>query len=311
MERTRLGSTDIQVSRVGFGGCPMGGHGWGEVEDGLVQNAIHAAVDRGVNFFDVADVYGLGHSEEILGEVLSPQRSNVVVATKFGVVVGAAGKSSYDSRPAWILKAVDQSLKRLKTDYIDLYQLHYWDGETPFDDIFDCLDRLRELGKIRCFGICNTGFAQLGLEHIRSLTAYSFEFSLAQPKHHSEIALFRERSAASFLSWGTLGQGILSGKYRREGGFGTDDRRSRVEYTNFHGEGFERSMRILKRMESVGLQAGGRSLHEIAIRWVLDSCLGSIALVGMKNPDQVRKNLRALTWSLPEDLILELNAAVY
>jgi myo-inositol catabolism protein IolS len=132
----------------------MGGHGWGKVSEGDLVEAVHGALDHGVNFFDTADTYGLGKSEEILGSALKGRRQNAIIATKFGVRVENA-TTRYDNSPEWIDKAVCSSLQRLNTDYIDLYQIHYRDGKTPLDDVVFKLEELKEKGFIRYYGLCN------------------------------------------------------------------------------------------------------------------------------------------------------------
>ena len=134
MEYIKLKNTDISVSRLCMGGCPMGGYGWGYVSENAVIATVHRAIDGGVNFFDTADTYGLGQSERTLAKALEGRRENVIIATKFGVRT-EKGKTSYDNSPEYIEKALHNSLKRLNTDYIDLYQIHYRDTTTPLDAV--------------------------------------------------------------------------------------------------------------------------------------------------------------------------------
>ena len=154
MEYLTLKGTDLKVSRLCLGGCPMGGYGWGDVQDEELIKTIHAALDAGITMFDNADSYGLGHSEEILGKGLGKRRNNVVIATKFGVRV-ENGKTFYDNSPEYIRTACENSLKRLGTDYIDLYQVHYRDGKTPIAEVVNALDELKAEGKIRYYGLSN------------------------------------------------------------------------------------------------------------------------------------------------------------
>ena len=154
MEYITLKNSDLNVSQFCMGGCPMGGYGWGNVQESELIDAVHAALDQGVNFFDTADTYGLGQSEITLGKALGSRRKDVVVASKFGVRVGD-GKTVYDNSPAWIEEALHGSLKRLGTDYIDLYQVHYRDGITPIGLVVETLEKLKGQGKIRYYGLCN------------------------------------------------------------------------------------------------------------------------------------------------------------
>ena len=137
-----------------MGGCPMGQYGWGEVQEKELLNAVSAAIDQGINFFDTADTYGLGTSEKTLAKALGEKRKDVIIADKFGVRV-ENGKTFYDNSPEYIGKALEESLKRLNTDYIDLYQVHYRDGVTPISDIIDTLEKYKQKGYIRYYGLSN------------------------------------------------------------------------------------------------------------------------------------------------------------
>lgn len=143
MEYITLKNTNISVSRLCMGGCPMGGYGWGNVSESELIDAVRAALDCGVNFFDTADTYGLGQSEKTLAKALSGDRNKAVIATKFGVRVENS-KTFYDNSPEYIVKALDASLKRLGTDHVDLYQIHYRDGVTPLDAVVETLERQKK-----------------------------------------------------------------------------------------------------------------------------------------------------------------------
>ncbi|MBQ1234504.1 MAG: aldo/keto reductase, partial [Oscillospiraceae bacterium] len=132
----------------------MGGYGWGDVQNAELLDAIHQALDMGVNFFDTADTYGLGESERTLAKGLGNRRKDVIIATKFGVRVGG-GKTVYDNSPEYMEEALNASLQRLGTDYIDLYYIHYRDGVTPMEEVVGKLEQLRDQGKIRYFGLSN------------------------------------------------------------------------------------------------------------------------------------------------------------
>ena len=152
MEYITLQNTGLRVSRFCMGGCPMGGYGWGSVQESELLDAIHAALDAGVNFFDTADTYGLGQSERTLAKGLGSRRRDVVIESKFGVRVGG-GKTVYDNSPEYIQQALEESLRRLNTDYIDVYLIHYRDGKTPIADVVGKLEELKVAGKLRYYGL--------------------------------------------------------------------------------------------------------------------------------------------------------------
>ena len=287
----------------------MGQHGWGPTSDGDLIAAVHAALDRGINFFDTSDTYGLGRSEVLLGKALASRRQEAVIATKFGVR-HEGGKTTYDCSPAWIRSAVDASLARLNTDVIDLYQMHYWDGRTPLDDVFGALEELRAAGKIRAFGVTN-----FDVSHIRhvplpdALVTFSHAYNLTNRSAEPSIAGVAGPRELTFLSWGSLGHGMLSGKYSAGTSFGPDDRRSRPVYSAFHGEGLDKSLRIVDAMRSIVADSPGRTLAQVAIRWILDRLPASVALVGIKNPAQLAENAGAFGWRLTPDQFDALDRA--
>lgn len=303
MEYLTLSHSDLRVSRLCLGGCPMGGHGWGEVQEQELLAAVHAALDGGVTFFDTADVYGLGQSERLLGKALAARRHEVVIASKFGVCVGQ-GATRYDNSPDYIRKALEGSLQRLHTDYLDLYQLHYRDGVTPLAEVCATLEQLRQEGKIRYFGLSNIlakDFDELSSLADRFVSVQD-EYSLACRKHERELQVLRDQFGLTPLTWGSLGQGILTGKYGREVTFASNDRRSREVYVNFHGEKLLRNLEIVEAMRPLA-QAYGKSVAAVAIRFILDYLHESVVLVGAKRPDQVHGNVDALDWHLaPHDV---------
>ena len=303
MEYLTLSHSDLRVSRLCLGGCPMGGHGWGEVQEQELLAAVHAALDGGVTFFDTADVYGLGQSERLLGKALAARRHEVVIASKFGVCVGQ-GATRYDNSPDYIRKALEGSLQRLHTDYLDLYQLHYRDGVTPLTEVCETLEQLRQEGKIRYFGLSN--IQEKDFDELSSLAdrfvSVQDEYSLACRKHERELQVLRDQFGLTPLTWGSLGQGILTGKYGREVTFASNDRRSREVYVNFHGEKLLRNLEIVEAMRPLA-QAYGKSVAAVAIRFILDYLHESVVLVGAKRPDQVHGNVDALDWHLaPHDV---------
>lgn len=154
MEYITLKNSELKVSRLCMGGCPMGGYGWGDVQEQELKDAVKTCLDEGVNYFDTSDTYGLGQSERTLAKALGNRRKDVVIQTKFGVRY-ADGKSTYDNRPEYIEEALEKSLKNLNTDYVDVYVIHYRDGVTPIGDVVEKLDQLKRQGKIRYYGLSN------------------------------------------------------------------------------------------------------------------------------------------------------------
>lgn len=294
------------ISRLGFGCCPMGGHGWGITDEKELIRAVHTALDHGINLFDTADIYGIGVSEKVLGKALRGRRHKAVIATKFGVR-REQGKIFYDNSLKWTKQALDLSLSRLQTEYIDLYQMHYWDGKTPIDEVFSFLDDFRKAGKILAFGVTNIDLVDKGfVQPIDKLTTFSFEHSLANRIHESQIYSMHEKLRLCFLSWGSLGQGILSGKYDQNIKFAENDRRRREVCCNFYGKKLEHNLRIVDYIRTILPYYENKTIVQIAIRWILDQIAFSIALTGIKRKEQLMENLGALNWRLNKEHLVKL-----
>lgn len=299
MEYITLKHTNLRVSRFCMGGCPMGGYGWGNVQEEELIAAVHAALDAGVTFFDTADTYGLGQSEKTLAKGLGSHRQEVVIESKFGVRVGG-GQTVYDNSPAYIRQALEASLQRLGTDYIDVYLIHYRDGKTPIGDVVATLEALKAEGKIRYYGLSNIhgdGLQEL-LPYRGSFACCQDEFSLACRRNEADLRTVQRELDVTPMTWGSLGQGILTGKYTRENVcFGADDRRSREIYVNFHGEKLEQNLRIVDVLRTIAA-AHGKSVPACAIRYILDAIPDSVVLAGVKRPAQLASNLEAMDWHL-------------
>jgi myo-inositol catabolism protein IolS len=298
METITLKGTALHGSRLCIGGCPAGEHGWGNVSRAEVERAFLQALEMGVNFFDTADVYGLGRSEETLGETLLAHRNRAVIATKFGVRV-ENGHTFWDNSPAYIEKALAASLKRLRTDHIDLYQVHNLDSHTPIPAMMEALIAHKEKGDILAIGLSNVTPDQIPtfLPYREHLAGFQNHYSLAHRDDEAAVKKLSAQLAAAPLTWGSLGQGVLTGKYDANAHFGDDDRRSRPEYTNFHGETLLKNLRIVDAMRPIA-KAHGVPLAAVAIRWILDMLPGSVVITGVKTSTQAQDNAQAMTFTL-------------
>ena len=302
MEYITLKHSDLTVSRLCMGGCPMGGYGWGNVQESELIRAVHVALEQGITFFDTADTYGLGQSEITLGKALGQHRREVAIASKFGVRVGG-GKTVYDNSPQWIRDALEGSLRRLNTDYIDLYQVHYRDGVTPIEAVVDTLDELKRKGYIRYYGLSNIHQEDIPelLPYIGKFISFQDEYSLACRKNEADLFAAAKKLEMNPMTWGSLGQGILTGKYTKDNvNFGSDDRRSREIYVNFHGKQLEKNLEIVEVMKMAAAKYE-KPLAAVAIRYILDYLPESVVLCGAKRPEQVLGNAEGMDWKLEEE----------
>ncbi len=308
MKKVQIKKTDLLVSPLCMGGCPLGGYGWGDTVRQDLIDAVRTAIDNGINFFDTADTYGLGESERTLAEALGADSQRAVITTKFGVRI-ENGKTFYDNSREYIFQAVEGSLKRLNRDCIDLYQVHYRDGKTPLCDVAESLERLKEQGKIRYYGLSNIHKEdEEELKQFKENPFVSFqdEYSLACRKNENDMFSFRDNFEMTPFTWGSLGQGILSGKYDKNCKFDSNDRRSRDIYVNFHGEKLLKNLEIVEVLKEIAAETG-KSVSSVAIRWILDYLQDSVVIVGAKSPKQVLQNAEAMSFTLTKDQVERLN----
>lgn len=307
MEYIKLKNSDLVVSRLCMGGCPMGGYDWGDTNEQDFIDAIHTALDNGVNFFDTADTYGLGQSEITLGKGLGNRRSKVIIESKFGVR-RINGKTIYDNSPDYIEEALNATLERLGTDYLDIYTIHYRDGKTPLKDVVNKLIELRDKGKIRYFGISN--FNKQDFDELKQFKGMFVncqnEFSLACRKNEKDLIGASKLINVNPMTWGSLGQGILTGKYDINSTFGQNDRRRRDVYINFHGKKLEHNLKIVEYLKQVAANHK-KSVAACAIRFILDYIPESIVLAGVKKPSQLLSNVEAMGWHLTKEEFNTLN----
>ena len=307
MDYYKLKNEAMELSALGFGCGPMGLYDYGDVSESELIQAVHIALEGGVTLFDTADIYGLGTSERILGKALGAKRSQAKIASKFGVRKDSQGNTFYDNSPEWMEKALEASLKRLNTDYLDLYQVHYDDKKIPLEALFETLEKKCDEGKILSYGVSN--IHELTMPLPPNLVSFSMEYSLCSRQHEFIIRSLISEHNLNFFSWGSLGEGILSGIYSKDTVFLDTDRRSRPAYKNFHGDKFLHNLEIVKIMKSIS-EESGKSLPQIAIRWILDSLkFNTSVLLGVKRPANIESALGAFGWQLTEGQLQRLNSA--
>ena len=301
-----LGRSPIRVQRVAFGCEQLGGYGWGSVDPTEVSAAIAAAVDSGPILFDTADCYGKGISEQRLGDALRGENPNAFVATKFGVRFSANGTVYYDNSREWAEVALSGSLRRLQRDRIDLYQLHYHDGRTPLESIFEWLERQRTLGRIGWYGVSNLALDASMASGYPGLVTQSLELSLANRAAES-VAQAAMDNGLTFIAYGVLAQGMLSGRYNQGTALPEGDRRRDQRYVNFHGEKLRDNLALVEVLCRHAADLGVAPA-QLAIAWILNHLPRAIALVGIKRPQQFADAHAALLLSIPEDVQAELDS---
>ena len=298
MDEVKVPGLGRKVSRIGFGCWGIGGHGYGPVDDSDSVKAVNLALDLGINLFDTANVYGFGHSERILGRSLRGRWHEAVVCSKFGMDWNDAGETWKDSSPGGARQAIEGSLRRLGTDVIDLYLVHWKDSATPLEATIETLRRLREEGKIIAFGLSNVRRKEFS-ETIEAyeLSALQLAFGLADRGNGPFLAT-ASRKGLLTMAYGAVGRGVLSGEYTENHRFPPNDTRS--DDPNFRGERLRKRLELVRCLADVG-SGYGRSPAEVALRWVLDTSFTSAVIVGMTRANQVLTNSTLSEWSLSDD----------
>jgi len=285
-----------RLSRIVLGCEPLGGADWGPVDAKAAAAAVEEAVGRGITAFDVADVYGLGRAETLLGEILGGRMPELLVMTKGGVrwwVDGQArARTATDGSGAYLRHAVEASLERLRMDSIPLYFLHRPDPNVPLEESVGALAELVKAGLVGSIGICNAGAAEVRRAHaVHPLAAVQFEYSLLRREAEAELIPLCGELGIEALAHGPLAQGLLTGKYNRESRFGGDDRRHRLPLFGELARGDHDQ--VLARLREAARKRGA-SPAQLALSWVLGRPGITAVIAGAKDAAQVRDNVGAL-----------------
>ncbi|OUJ13919.1 general stress protein [Acetobacter okinawensis] len=294
------------VSRVALGTWAMGGSMWGGADDENAAKTIDKALDVGINLIDTAPVYGFGHSEEILGKALQGRRDRVVLATKVGLN-WQNGQVFRDSRKARVEAELDASLKRLHTDHIDLYQVHWPDPQTPFEETARALEKSVQSGKVHALGLSNFSPEQMDeFRKFAPVASIQPPYNLFEREIEKDILPYAVRNNLAVLAYGPLCRGLLSGKMTAEHVFTGDDLR-KVD-PKFLQPRFNQYLNAVQGLATIAEQHG-KSLLALAIRWVLDRG-PTIALWGARKPEQITAVQDAFGWALSADDMAAIDAVV-
>jgi aryl-alcohol dehydrogenase-like predicted oxidoreductase len=286
MEDISIGSSSLKTSRIGLGTWAIGGWMWGGTDEAASIATIRTAVERGITLIDTAPVYGFGRSEEIVGKALAAGglRQQVQIATKVGLT-WSGGAIFRDSRPARIRREIEDSLRRLRTDVIDLYQVHWPDLETPLADTARTLEDLRREGKIRAIGVSNYSPEQMdAFRAAAQLDAIQSPYNLFEREIEAEVLPYAQRTGLTMLSCGALCRGLLSGRMSPCTKFDGDDLR-KVD-PKFQGARFREYLAAVDELRNLARERFDKSVLALAVRWVLDQGQ-TIALWGARRPDQL------------------------
>jgi len=312
MEQRQFGSSGLTASAVGFGTWEMSTTMYGHIDVGEASRAVNAAIDRGITLFDTAEVYGPYHSEELLAAALGARRNEIVLVTKVGF--------EYDDRPQvvglnatrqHIIERTEGCLRRLQTDVIDLMLIHWPDHDTPLEETIEGLERLKQDGKIRHYGVSNFNIDMMQeCQRYGSLAANQVGYHMFDRRMEHRVLPWCLANGVGYMAYGSLAFGLLTGAFQPDHRFEEGDWRrggTAFELPLFQREQFIKEVEVTRRLAELA-DGYGKSAAQLAIAWVLDHPAVSCALVGMRNERELEENVAATDWKLTDEIRNGVNA---
>jgi aryl-alcohol dehydrogenase-like predicted oxidoreductase len=300
-------ATPFKLSRIALGTWAIGGWMWGGTDETAAIGVIHEAVDRGVTLIDTAPAYGFGRSEEIVGKALAENglRQRVVIATKVGLD-WKDGQPFRDGSKARIRKEVEDSLRRLRTDVIDIYQVHWPDPGVPIEETATAMADLQRAGKIRVIGVSNFSPAQIeAFRKVAPVQTVQSPYNLFERAIEEDVLPYSRDKNIVTLAYGSLCRGLLSGRMTAQTQFGGDDLR-KVD-PKFRAPRFEQYLRAVERLDRFAQANYGRRVIHLALRWILDRQDGTVALWGARHPDQLAPIAGLRGWRIDSSAMAEID----
>ena len=304
MEYRKFGPTDITVSAIGFGCWEVS-----RVYTEEMAAAIPLAVDRGITCFDTAAVYGDGESERMLGKALGSRRKDVVVVTKCGAGYANRPPKGRDGRREAIFSSVEESLQNLQSDYVDVLMPHWPDTETPFEETMLAMDELVQQGKVRAVGLSNFSMEQLkACEAARRVDVLQHSYNMFDRRPETAIYPYCEQQGIGVMAWGSLANGILGGRFTADTQLPDGDWRGNAipEYGAGMYADIPGAVRLVDDLKPIGAQRG-KTMAQLALRWVMSNPAVSVALVGITDSRELEENLGALDWALSGEELREVD----
>jgi len=311
MQKRKLGTSNLEVSAVGLG-CMGMSFSYGPPKDKQeMTSLLRAAVERGVTFFDTAEVYGPFTNEELVGEALAPFRKQVVIATKFGFDLSGSdkrpGAAGLNSQPAHIKQAVEGSLKRLKVETIDLLYQHRVDPNVPIEDVAGAVKELIQAGKVKYFGLSEAGVKTIRRAHaVQPLTALQSEYSLWTRTPEKEVIPTLEELGIGFVTYSPLGKGFLTGKIDANAKFDNSDFRSTLP--RFTPEALKANQALIDLLGTIGKRKQA-TVAQIALAWLLARKSWIVPIPGTTKLNRLDENIGAVAVELTPDDIREIDSA--
>jgi len=305
MEYRYFGNTQLKTSVIGFGTFELNGE-YGDIDDAQVVQAIYRALELGVTCIDCAPIYGFGHAEEVVGKALGARRKEVVLITKCGIRWAEGGKRVWDGSRASILREMDESLARLRTDYVDLYMVHYSPARlgTPMEETLAALVEIQRSGRARYIGVSNYDLTELQQAvGLAPVITNQIVYNLFDRRYEDAIAYGREHGVGT-MTHGSLSSGLLAGTFTAETRFGANDwRRSGMVrgLPLMTAENLPKNLQVVAKLKALAASLG-KTQPQLAVAWVLSNPGVTVALTGCRTVGEIEENVGAAGWRLTPDV---------
>ncbi len=311
MEQRQLGDSGLFTSPIGFGTWEMSTTSYGYIDVKEASDAVNAAIDHGITLFDTAEVYGPYHSERLLAKALGNRRKDIVLVSKVGFEYDENGKNvGRNSKYDHIIEHAEGCLRRLETDYLDLLLIHWPDHDTPFEESMRALNKLKEDGKIRHYGVSNfTPEMMDECENYGHLAANQVGYHMFDRRMESKVLPYCLENNIGFMAYGTLGFGLLAGAFTSDTTFGEGDwRRGGYAFglPLFQEEEFGKQLKVVERLKAVAARYD-KSVAQMAIAWTTGHPAVSVGLVGVRNEWELKENVAAAGWELETEVREEID----
>jgi Predicted oxidoreductases (related to aryl-alcohol dehydrogenases) len=313
MQTRKLGYTDLYLTTVGLGTWAIGGggwaYGWGPQDDTDSIRAIQRALDLGINWIDTAAVYGLGHSEEIVGKAIRGRRDQVIIATKCGLVWDEGSTTPYGRLKAWsVRQEVEASLRRLGVDVIDLYQIHWPNPDEDIEEAWATIADLVREGKIRYAGVSNFSVEQMKrIQPIHPIASLQPPYNMLRRDIEAEILPFCAANNIGVIVYSPMASGVLTEKFSRQWVASLPDDDWRKKYSGHLQEPeLSANLALVEGLKAIAARYG-RTVSQLAIAWTLRRPEVTAAIVGARRPEQIEQTASAADWALPPEVLAEID----
>jgi aryl-alcohol dehydrogenase-like predicted oxidoreductase len=304
MQAREFGRSGVMVSPITLGSWPMSGDRYGPIDDSEAVRTIRSALDHGITSFDTAPAYGGGHAEETLGAALAGRRDQAVIITKCGIARRNGGQPGRNSSRASIMREIEDSLRRLRTEYVDVYLVHWPDPDTPLEETMRALDELQRAGKTRLVGVSNFSVELMEeCRKYRPLDVLQVGYNLFDRRQEREVFAYCREHAIGVMAYGSLAYGLLTGAFTEDTTFDENDWRANgVAFGQpiLRGDNFQHNVRLVNRLKDEVAAPLGLSVAQLALAWVLRNPAVTTAMVGARVPREIEENIGAANAALSD-----------